>query len=200
MKTLLTLTLMLLMAGSACAQFDNSIGIFFVDSGFDDPNDARANTNFDPAGAPFNAHICVVATTVFSVAAYEVGIEISDPKLWILSVTGPNGWTNFGSDTNHLVGYMTPVPSSYGYAVLATMQLLYEGTEAVNLFMGPATPSSVQGVGPAIVNGADVEDVYVCNYTGWTNLVATLNGDGIEFQSTAATEARSLSSVRALFN
>jgi hypothetical protein len=208
MKTLLTLTLVVLMAGSAFAQLDNSMGIFFVDSGFDNPDDAvvRANTNFDPAGGPFNAYVCMVGTTMFSIAAYEVGIEITDPAVFVLGVTGPNGWTNFGNNTNHLAGYMTPLPCSAGYCVLSTMNLLYSGAGSVEMIMGPASPSSVDEEGPALADGANVDILYVCNYTsgpsgvGVTGLVATLNGEGITFPGGVATQAQSLSSVKALFN
>lgn len=207
MKTLLTLTLVVLMAGSAFAQLDNSIGIFFVDSGFEnpDPEVVRANTNFDPVGAPFNAYICLVGTTMFSVAAYEVGMDIPG-DVFILGVTGPNGWTNFGQSDNHLAGFMTPVPCSAGYCVLSTLNLLYSGTETVEIYMGPAFPSSVDEEGPALADGANVDILYVCNYTsgesgvGVTGLVATLNGEGIEFPGGVATQAQSLSSVKALFN
>lgn len=72
--------------------------------------------------------------------------------------------------------------------------------------MGPATLSSVYDVGPAILDGADVDNVIVCHDTSGPNrfgagLVATLNGDGIEFYVPCiATQARSFSSVKALFN
>ena len=203
MKTLLTLTLVVLMAGSAFAQLDNSMGIFFVDSDYHVPENAQANTNFDTGAAPFNGYICMVGTTMFSIAAYEVGIEITDPGVFLLSVDGPNGWTNFGDNTNHLVGFMTPVPCQAGYCVLSTIQFLYSGAETVEMLMGPSDPSSVEGAGPALADGANVDIVYVCNYTSGEELgglVATLNGGGIQFPDVIATETQSLSSVKALFN
>lgn len=212
MKTLLTLTLVVLMAGSAFAQLDNSIGIFFVDEGFENPDNAAENTNFDPTiFSPYNAYVCLVGATMFSVGAYEVGIEISDDSnILISAVGGPNGWTNFGQNLNHLAGYMTPVPCSAGYAVLSTITLVYTSdsapAEPISFYMGPAFPSSVDEEGPAIADGANVDIVYVLNYTsgpsgvGVLGEVATLFGDGITFPGGVATEAHSLSSVKALFN
>ena len=64
----------------------------------------------------------------------------------------------------------------------------------------PSSPSSVGGVGPAMANGVNPDDLVACTYTSGPNqggLVATFNGAGIEFP--VATEAHSLSSVKALF-
>jgi len=198
MKTLLTLSLVVLLAGSAFAQLDNSLGIFFVDSGFDDDF-----TNFDPTpGVPFDAHIAIVNASVFTVGGYEVGIEFSEDA-FVLAVDGPNGWTNFGDNLNHIVGFMTPVPSSTGEALLSTMNILYSGTGLNEFFMGPSTPSSFGGEGPGIADGGNPDLLYMCNYTSgpdFGGLVATLNGDGIRYPDVVATEAHSLSSVKALFN
>ncbi len=37
----------------------------------------------------------VLSAPVGDISAYEAGISISDPALFVLSVSGPNGWTNF---------------------------------------------------------------------------------------------------------
>ncbi|MEZ4386500.1 MAG: hypothetical protein R3D98_02770 [Candidatus Krumholzibacteriia bacterium] len=198
MKTLLTLALVALMAGSAFAQLDNSMGMFFSDSDL-----TEANTNLDNGAAPFNAYIAVIQTTMFTIGAYEVGIEISNPAVFLLSVSGPNGWTNFGSNTNHLAGFQTPLPSSAGYAVMSTIQMLYTANDLVEVRMGPSSPSSVGGAGPALADGSNPDILYVCNYTSGPDmggLVATLNGDGITFPGGVAAEAHSLSAVKALFN
>jgi hypothetical protein len=198
MKTLLTLSLVVLLAGSAFAQLDNSLGIFFVDSNFDDDF-----TNFDPTpGVAFNAYIAIVSTTVSTVGGYEVGIDFTEDA-FILAVTGPNGWTNFGAPDNHICGFQTPVPSESGNALLATMNILYTGSGLNEIFMGPSEPSSFNGEGPGIADGTNPDLLYMCNYTSgpdFGGLVATLNGDGIVYPDVVATEAHSLSSVKALFN
>jgi hypothetical protein len=197
MKSLLTLTLVVLMAGSAFAQLDNSMGLFFSDSEF-----IEENTNLDTAGAPFDVHIVLLEATVFSVGGYEVSVELSDAGVFILAVDGPNGWTNFGDNTNHLVGFQTPVPSDSGAALLCTLNMLYSGDATVDMFMGPSDPSSVDGAGPAIADGANPDLLYICNYTSgpdFDGLVATLNGEGIDFPGGVATENQSWSNVKALF-
>jgi len=197
MKTLLTLTLVALMAGSAFAQLDNSMGIFF-----DDTDLSEANTNFDPTGTPFNAYVCVVAAQMFSIGGYEMGLAIDNPTVFVLGTTGPNGWTNFGDNLNHLCGYGTPLPYYTGQAVLSPMPLLYTAPDTVNMVMSASDPSSVDGAGPAIADGSNPDLLYTCNYTSGPEmggLVGTINGDGITFPG-VATEAHSLSSVKALFN
>ena len=196
MKTLLTMALVLLLAGSAFAQHENSMGMFFSDTEL-----TEGNTNFDPSlGVPFNAYLALMGPTQFSVGGYEVGVS-APATLLALAVTGPNGWTNFGSNFNHLCGYGTPVPSG-GDVVLCTFQLLYTGTETAEIMLGASTPSSVGGEGPAIADGTNPDILIVCNYTGaaeYGNVVATLNGAGIMFPPTVATRSASLSDVKALF-
>jgi len=189
MKKLLALALVALMAGAAFAQ--PGIGVFFSATDFVD-----ANTNMDTAGAPFNAYVVIIDSPVSSIGAYEVGITISDPAVFVLSVTGPNGWTNFGSNTNHLCGFTTPVPVTEGAAVMATMNMLQSVATEATISMGPATPASIPDV-PAIADGADPDVLIACVLDSGDSapVVATLNGDGI-----VAAEAHSLSSVKALFN
>jgi len=197
MKTLLTMTLVLLMAGTAFAQLENSMGIFFAEGDF-----SEAATNIDTAAAPFNAYVCLIEGQMVSIGGYEVGMSISDPAVFVLAVTGPNGWTNFGGNLNHLCGYTTPLVSSSGQFVLSTMNILQSVANPADMFMAPSEPSSVDGAGPAIADGANPDVLYTCNYTSGPDMggiVATFNGAGIQFPG-VATEAHSLSSVKALFN
>jgi hypothetical protein len=198
MKTLLTLTLVVLMAGSAFAQLDNSMGMFFSDTEL-----SEANTNIDPAGQ-FQGYVAILNTTVFSIAAYEVGVDIDNAGVFVLGLEGPNGLTNFGSFTNQLCGYQTPLPAPEGEVVLATMEFLYTGTDPVNVTFGAANPSSFDDMGPGIADGADPTILLLCNYTSDQDvypegLVATFFGDGIEFPGGVATESQSWSGVKALF-
>ena len=197
MKTLLTMALVLLMAGTAFAQLENSMGVFFSDTEF-----TEANTNFDAAmNVPFAAHIVLMNPTQAAIGGYECSLAVSS-SLLALSVGGPNGWTNFGDNFNHLVGYTSPLPSP-GDVVFATFSLMYmvDGI-ASDMFMGPSVPSSVDDAGPAIADGANPDLLIVCNYTSGPDMggiVATLHGDGIEFPGGVATENQSWSGVKSLF-
>jgi hypothetical protein len=195
MKLLIVTSLVLLVAVSASAQLENSIGMFFSESEF-----TRDNTNYDPVvGTPFDAWTVLLNPTVGSVGGYEASFAV-DPSLIALAVDGPNGWTNFGSQYNHLVGYQTPVITG-GDAVLGHFLFIYLVPTPSDIFMGPSSPSSVGGAGPAIADGGNPDILLVCNYTsgpGFGGLVATLNGAGIDFP--VATQERTLSDVKALFD
>ncbi len=194
MKKLLTITLVSLMACGAFAQDfsgSNMMGMFFSNTDF-----SEANTNHVNAFAPFNGYIVLLNCTVESVGGYEVSVAISDPGVFVLLASGPNGWTNFGSATNHLCGYMVPLPcDAGGNAVLGTLQMLYTGVNTVNIDFGPASPSSFNNEGPGIAQGSNPDNLILCGYTTPTGLVATINGGGV-----VATENHSLTSVKALFN
>ena len=210
MKKLLALALVALMAGAAMAQpveDENMLGMFFTNdlaqiaAGMGEM--PHPDTNFPNTFTPFNAYIVMLNPTVESVGAYEVGIGISDPTVFVLSATGPNGWTNFGSSTNHIAGYATPLPTPAEGAVLGTLQMLYTGTAVVEISFDAAEPSSFDGLYPGCTNGADPEELIAFDaiaYNGATEpmypvMVSTINGDGV-----VATEAHSFSSVKALFD
>jgi hypothetical protein len=192
MKKLLALALVVMVAGGAIAQDENMMGMFFSDTEFTD-----ATTSWTNTFAPFNAYIVLLNATVETVGGYEVGIGIPG-TVFLLSVTGPNGWTNFGGNTNHLCGYQTPLPRGEVGTVLSTVQMLYTGTDIVGILFGPATPATIPGV-PVIADGANPDLVFACQLTADANgpnpaLVATINGPGI-----VATEEHTLSGVKALF-
>lgn len=212
MRNLLTFALVLVMAGSALAQLPNSMGIFFAEDEF-----TPATTNFDPEpGVSFEMYVAIINTTVNFVGAYECGIEVSDPSLFILGWGGPDaiweggeyvypdgfsyGGLNFGDNFNHIAGFQYPLPTNGESTVLSKMQVLFSGTSLVEFFMGPSEPSSVGGAGPAITNGLDPEEIILCNLTSgpeFGGLVGTLNGQGIDFP--VAAETQSWSGVKALF-
>lgn len=205
MKKLLAFTIVALMAGSALAA--PGMGIFFSNTDF-----TAENTNVDMTAAPFNAYLVVMDSPYATIASYDVGIEISNPGVFILSVTGSNGWTNFGSNLNHLAGYgadgVPLLPVVDGAAVLSTLQLLYSGTDPVEIRLGPSTlsndPTNPLHTGhPVIVNGADTDIFTDCGLTVGVHTafefetVATLHtGDN----GLVATEAQSLSHIKALFD
>jgi hypothetical protein len=201
MKKLLVLGLVALMATGALAQTseDNMIGVFFTND-MGAINEAIADGGVHPATnhvngfVPFFGYIVLVNPTVDTVAAYECSVELSDPSVFLLGVTGPNGWTNFGSPTNHLAGFQTPLPCADG-AVMANVNMLYTGVATVFINLGAAEPTSFDPPSPGIADGANPDNLIPCPLTSDGGYVATINGDGV-----VATEARSLSSVKALFN
>jgi hypothetical protein len=208
MKHLLALAFVALLAAGALAQDnDNSLGMFFTSDiglilSLDDPTNPpdepmHPYTNLESGSAPGNGYIILLYPTVDTIGGYELGIEFDPPTPFVLSVTGPNGWTNFGSNTNHLVGYQTPVPVADGGVVFATVSLLASGPETVNINFLAANPPSIPGV-PVIADGADPENLIACQLASapqfWPT-VATLNGEGV-----VAAETRSLSGIKALFD
>lgn len=212
MKRLMTMFLVVLMAGTAFAQFENSMGVFFVQDEL-----IQENTNFNPEpGVEFEMYVAVINTTLNFIGGYEAGMSLSDASVAILGWAGPDamweegayvypdgfsyGGTNFGDSTNHLVGYAFPLPTQGVEAVLAKMRMVYFGSGTVEIAMGPSEPSSVGGAGPAIANGLNPEDLVICTYTSGPDnggLVGTLNGVGIEFP--VATETQSWTGIKSLF-
>lgn len=197
MKTLLTLTMVVLLAGSAFAQMDDSMGLFFG------TDLLEADTNIDPvAYEPFDAYVALLNPTLGFIGGYEVGITMDDPSVLVLSVTGPNGWTNFGDNLNHLCGYGTPVMTGGVSVILSTLNLMCSTPAPLDIFMGPSVPSSVEDAGPAVADGTDPNNLVVCTYSSgpdFGGIVATFFGPGIVFPP-VATETASWSGVKALFN
>lgn len=198
MKTLLTLTMVVLLAGSAFAQLDNSMGLFFG------TDLLEADTNIDPAvSTPFDAYVALLNPTLGFIGGYEVGITLNDPSLLVIAVAGPNGWTNFGDNLNHLCGYGTPVMTGGVSTILSTLTMMHLAPAPSDVFMGPSVPSSVEGAGPAVADGTDPNVLIICTYSSgpdFGGLVATFMGEGIEFPPGVATENASWSGVKALFN
>ena len=194
MKKLLALALVAMMAGGAMAQVHNGMGIFFSDTVFDE----TTNTIAPAASTPFDMYLVLIAVDFANVGGYECGIEFSEVGTLLLSVGGPNGWTNFGDNTNHLVGYQSALPvSGDGSVVLATFSVMRLNTDAVDITLGPSDPASIPGV-PVVADHADPDNLHSCVLTsGATSpgVVANYNGSGI-----VATEASSLTDVKALFD
>ena len=194
MKKLLALALVVMVAGSALAQDLNGMGIFFDNAVFDETTNTVAT-----AGAPLDMYVVLIASEFETIGGYECGIEFSDPTVFALGATGPNGWTNFGSGAlDHLVGFMAPVQTTVdGAAVLATINILYGGSDVVDITMMDASIPSFPGF-PAIANGANPEELRACLLTTGVappGVVANLNGEGI-----TAMESHTLTEVKALFD
>lgn len=197
MKKLLAVILVALLSSVALGQ--PTVGVFFSQDGpYDD-----AATNFDVTpNAPFNAYIVALgAESIESLSAYELGLTLP-AGAFTLSVTGPNGWTNFGSATNHLVGFGAggagfPMPGTDGTVVLCTIQMLTGSTDAATIELGPADPPSDPGWGGALlVPTEDVNNPVRATTAGGeeNGIVATLNSDGI-----TPVESQTLSGVKTLF-
>jgi hypothetical protein len=197
MRTLLVLALVAVIAGGASATefYEGGVlGLYFSDTDF-----TPLETNYITSSAPFNAYIVLLQSPTSTIGAYEVGITISDPTVFVLSATGPNGWTNFGSNTNHLCGYQVALPvDANDSVVLGTLQMLYVGADVVTIDFGPANPSSFDDVfnpaGGGIADGATPDNLYHCALSTGdvVGTVATLN-------LVVAAESRTLTGVKALF-
>ena len=83
------------------------------------------------------------------IGGYEWRLDFSQAAV-ILTLDSPNGWTNFGDPTNHLVGYITPLSAHpTGTAAPAHMRLLYpDHGETCWITMGPSESSSFGGSRP----------------------------------------------------
>ena len=81
--------LAMMIAGSAAAQPCEMIVLF------DDNGTLVEQITADPGG--LTGHL-VLISDVTQVSGFEAGIEVSSPVLIVLSLSGPNGFTNFGSN------------------------------------------------------------------------------------------------------
>lgn len=187
MRTALCLCLAAALVGPAVAYDGNTMGMFFSDSDFND--EAR---NFNTSSAPFSGYVVLLEPTVSTVGGYEVGIDISESMVFVLGADGPNGWTNFGGNLNHLVGYVTPLPVYGDGTVLCTVQLLYTMNQYVQIHFHASDPASMPGV-PVIADGGDPTVLIGCNVIGPDGHVASLN------RPAPTTDEAKWSSVKSLF-
>ena len=188
MKRLLIIALALVIAGGAMAE--DTFGLWrMVDGEY---------VNYIPAEEvtlPFDLFVTIHSPTSFSIGGYEVGITINDPTLLVLAASGPNGWTNFGDNLNHLVGFQTPLIVQDEIGVLCTMQML--GTtipaEASHIVFGPSVPSSFDHDGPGYADGVNPDVLVPCGYVNGSPDVFLYGG-------VVGVEAQTLSGVKALFD
>lgn len=92
-----------------------------------------------------NAHL-VLFSDADAVNAFEAALEINSPALFILAVTGPNGFTNFGSPQEILGGYTTPLPVQ-GQAILVSIQMMLASPDYVMICVTGASFVDGDGVG-----------------------------------------------------
>jgi len=179
---------LLLVAASPAAASD-VMGMFFDP----DDHDEESSVVDTQPGVPFQAYVVLLDASPGNVGGYEVGITLSSSTVTSLGVTGPNGWTNFGDDFNHLVGYMTPLSASSSGVVLCTLSLMQMDDAEVQVEYGPASPASISGV-PVIADGDNPNDLYECELFGGGPVVAQLNAPPPRFEDVP------LSHVKGLFD
>ncbi len=185
MKTLFTALLVLVIAAGAVAQDRMGVSAY---------EDAEMDFINIVQNVPFNFYVCLFDPSSASIGGYECGFEFSNPMLpIILDVGGPNGWTNFGDNTNHLVGYTTPLPASPITVLCTYTCMAISAPYETLLLMGPANPSSFGGEGPGYSDGANPDILVLCSVPA-DGVVGTISTEVL------ATEARSFSGVKALFN
>jgi len=183
MKALLTLiaTLSLVLPALAVDSMGISAATDFVDDFF-----------LVEAGTAFDIYIVLIDPTSTLIGGYECSLEFTGMTPFLLSVTGPNGWTNFGGPTNHLVGYQEPLPASPVTVLCTISALVNEAPFESTVIMGPADPSSFEGQGPGYSDGEDPNILVLCSVPqdGVVGVITT---------ESVAIEASTLSQVRALF-
>ena len=183
MKTLLTTLLIALLAVPALAVDEMGISNSMTE---------HDNYIFVEAGTPFDFYIALLDPSSASIGGYECGLSFVGGEPFILGVTGPSGWVNFGGPLNHLVGYGVPLPSA-PFMTLCTINTLVPAAPFNALVvMGPSEPSSFDGMGPGYSDGADPNILVLCS--------VPLDGVvGVMTTEVVATQASTLSGVKSLF-
>jgi hypothetical protein len=184
MKFLITSLLVALLAVPALA----------VDSmGISAAMDTHETTVLVEPGTPFDFYIVLLDPSSELIGGYECGLSFVGDTPIVLGVSGPNGWTNFGGPTNHLVGYTEPLPAG-PVTVLCTVNALVTAAPFEALVqMGPAEPSSFDGQGPGYSDGENPDILVLCDVPedGIVGIITT---------EVVATEASTLTDVKNLFD
>jgi len=175
-RFVIALISLVVLAGAATAQ--STMAISFVS------DDLVSNTA--PTDPMVDMYI-LIDTEFDSIAAYECSVMLGAEGVFVLSATGPNGWTNFGSITNQIVGFTEPLPAD-GWTLVCEMRLLLTNLDIYcPVILGPYSPSSFDPPAPGIANGENLDEIQAC-----TAINGYINGE-------VAVESVSLSSVKALF-
>jgi hypothetical protein len=203
MKKLVVLLLASLVASSAFAVVDpdpNSCGIYF---------DVTAENNCATAtpSVPFWSYLILTNTTAPAISAYEVGYVNVVPagseslvfRLASLIANGGVSGIDLGDSSNtlegdHIVGLAAPIVAGPA-VVLHAWQYMLLGPFSMEMFIGSASPSSIPGPFPVILN-ADTSTLFqTALSTGSPDLpVATVNTECV-----VGTEDVSFGSVKSLF-
>jgi hypothetical protein len=219
MKKLLALALVAIMAGGALAQTpylyegcEYRIGVFFsTDAETFEVSSEATNLDF-PAGAFFYMHL-IVMDSPDMISAYEMQVSGLGALVIASWIPVPNaGFLNLGDDFNHIATFGFPQPNPDGVIKFGHWNIFPLAPEqSLNVAMGPAVPSSIQGDGPVFVVNSELvrANFTVGDYSGcledlapgmFPEFVGTTYGPGVDIEvESVATETRSLSSVKALF-
>ncbi len=219
MKKLLALALVAIMAGGALAQTpylyegcEYRIGVFFsTDAAEFEVSSEATNLDF-PNSAFFYMHL-IVMDSPDMISAYEMRIEGLGALVIASWVPVPNaGFLNLGNDFMHIATFGFPQPNPEGIIKFGHWNIFPLANEqSLNVFMGPSIPSSIQDDGPVFVVNSQlvranftVGDFSGCNEDlapgDFPDYVGTTYGDGVVIEvDIVATETRSLSSVKSLF-
>ncbi len=133
-----------------------------------------------------------LATDQASVAGYEAGIAFSHAGVVEnMAAVGPVGWTNHGSENNHVVWFTTPLPIPAGWLVVSTLTITAQPGVVFPpdfaILVLPALPSSCDPPAPCFTTGEDPGTWLVCDTApGWVN-------------PTTPVATTSLSAVKVLF-
>lgn len=76
-----------------------------------------------------DAHL-VLDSDAADVSSFEATLEFSTPTLFILAISGPNGFSNYGSLQEILGVYTTPLPVQ-GQTILVSIQMLLASSDYV---------------------------------------------------------------------
>jgi hypothetical protein len=218
MKALLALALVAIMAGGALAQTpylyegcQYRIGVFFsTDADYFEVSSYATNLDYTPF-TYFYMHL-IVMDSPGMISAYEMRIDGLGYSVIPMWVPVPDaGFLNLGDEFNHIATFGFPQPNPDEVVKLGHWRLFpLVSEQSLEIFMGPAVPSSIQGDGPVfVVNSELVRANFTPNeFSGcWEYLapgvfpdfVGTTYGPGIDCDPPLATETRSLSSVKAMF-
>ncbi len=171
------------------------MGFYFSDTEFIQET-TNYWANFD-SNTFLDGYIVLLGSPTPLVGGYEVAINLYTsvgPPVTVPWGGGPNGWTNFGDLSNHLVRYDTPLPcDANGSAVLGYLTMLVR-YQSVDIRFGRASPSWAPG--PA-VHSVDWETIFACELTigGHEGTVAYINGPGW-----VPAERTTLSAVKGMFH
>jgi hypothetical protein len=205
MKQLVVFLLVSLMAASAFAVVDpdpNQIGIYF-------DLDADDNCLIIGPQIPFNAYVILTNTDAPTVSGYEFGYENVVPAgleglLFRLESSfgdGNSSGLDLGDSSDilvgdHIVGLSAPLVTSPA-TILHTYQfLLLSPDVTMEMYLGPASQSSIPGDFPVILN-AETSTLFQAGQStgGIDTAVATVNID----DCVVGVEDASFGSVKSLY-
>jgi hypothetical protein len=191
MKRLLSLALVLVIAGGAMAQ--DNVGFYR-----ELPNGNYSNfilLDEISLGTPIEFVATLHDATRFSIGGFEMSVDIPGFVTFGSSdVQFPVGAVNVGEGSSYIVGYSSPVPIQNDIFVMMSISAVVIGTpEPSSVLLGAAVPPSIPGHdGPVYANGANPNDLIACGYIDGT-------AEAFLFSEVVAVESSTFSGVKALF-